>query len=93
VVSYTQFVKKVSKSLKGWIVAFDNMPDRAGCILYLKGSVRTIIIESAAIEIGADDIIAVLLAELAEREIRSAGLLVTVRDGVIAVEEHGRPAT
>lgn len=87
--SYTHFVRKVSKSLNGRIIAYDNLPDRGGCVLYLRGTIKSITIEAAAIDSGHDNVIAVLLTTLPETELRGTELLMTLRAGAIAIEERG----
>ena len=48
--SYGTVVKELARSLEGHIIAYDNLPNHGGCILYIDGPVRRIDIEIGALD-------------------------------------------
>ena len=48
--SYSTIVKELARSLGAQIIAFDNLPDHGGCILYLAGPLRRIDISIEALD-------------------------------------------
>ncbi len=56
--SYGTVVKELARSLGKHIVAYDNLPDHGGCILYIDGPVRRIDIEIQALSHGARELAA-----------------------------------
>jgi aerobic-type carbon monoxide dehydrogenase small subunit (CoxS/CutS family) len=49
--SYGRFIDELCKGIEGRVVAYDNIKDHGGCVVYLRGKpLRTITVEAAAID-------------------------------------------
>ena len=82
--SYGTVVKELARSLGKHIVAYDNLPDHGGCILYIDGPVRRVDIEIAALGYGARDVAAFVREVLASPPACDK-ISIGVRDGELTL--------
>jgi len=83
--SYGTVVNELARKLEHHIIAFDNLPDHGGCILYMDGPVKRVDIEIAALAEGVDKLAAFVEHVLVSTP-RSVGrVCVGMRNGDLAV--------
>lgn len=84
--SYGSIVRELADQLDNHIVAYDNLPQRGGCILYLDAPMRRVEITRDALDRGAREVAAFVRQLLAVEAPMAAGRRsVGVRDGVLAM--------
>lgn len=83
--SYGTIVKELAGSLGRYIIAYDNLPDHGGCILYLDGSIKRIDISIEALDLGASDVAAFVRKTISAPPADTKMLRVGVVDGELAV--------
>ena len=83
--SYGQIVAALARSLGGQIIGYDNIPDRGGCILYMRGPVRRVDITSQALEQGADELAAFIRDSILAPPSANASVRVGLHQGQLAV--------
>ena len=54
--SYGTIVQELASQLDSHIVAYDNLPQRGGCILYLNGPLRRVEVSRDALDRGAREV-------------------------------------
>ena len=83
--SYGTIVKELARILGDRIIAYDNLPDHCGCILYVSGPVKRIEIEVLALEEGASDVAAFVRQILASPPEKSRRVGIGLRDGKLSL--------
>lgn len=83
--SYGTVVKELAQSLGRQIIAYDNLPDHGGCILYVGGPVRRIDITTAALEEGSSDLAAFVRQVLSSPPDDQTRMGIGVCDGKLAL--------
>src|SRR5690606_30067709 len=84
--SYGKFVKELPASLKRHIVAYDNLPEHGGCILYFRSGPKRVDLDLCVLSHSAPELIKVL-HELVERPRSHQRLYITVENGELIVAE------
>jgi len=79
--SYGTIVRELAIQLDSHIVAYDNLPQRGGCILYLDGPPRRLEISRDALDCGAREVADFVRQLLLDRPNVLKGLSVGVLDG------------
>lgn|SRR5690606_10952834 len=83
--SYGTVVKELARILGKQILAYDNLPDRGGCILYVSGPIKRIEIEVRALDEGASDLAAFVRQTIASPPDGVQCVGIGMRDGVLAL--------
>ena len=83
--SYGTVVNELARKLEHHIIAFDNLPDHGGCILYLDGPVKRIDIKIDALHEGVDKLAAFVEQVLVSTPRSVGSVCVGMRDGGLAV--------
>jgi len=89
--SYGTVVKELARSLGRQIIAFDNLPDHGGCILYIGGPVRRIDITIAALDEGSSDLAAFVRQVLSSPPPEVKRIGIDVRDGELVWSSEPAP--
>jgi len=83
--SYGTVVKELARSLEDHIIAYDNLPNHGGCILYIDGPIRRIDIEIGALNQGVAALATFVREVLASTRGTVARIGVGIREGSLAV--------
>ena len=88
--SYGIIVRELASQLDNHIVAYDNLPQRGGCILYLDAPVRRLEITRQALDLGAQAVAAFVRQLLTEPPMISSRCSVGAQDGglVLSCDEE-----
>lgn len=89
--SYSTIVKELANQLDHYIIAFDNLPQRGGCILYLNGPLRRVEVRREALDRGANEVAGFVRQLLNGAPLKATRVCVSVRDDELALmdEETG----
>jgi len=83
--SYGTVVKELARKLDRQIIAYDNLPQHGGCILYIDGPIRRIDIAIKALDEGASDVAAFVRQVLASPPANRKRIGIGVRDGELSL--------
>lgn len=83
--SYGTVVKDLARILGKQILAYDNLPDRGGCLLYVSGPIKRIDIEVRALDEGASDLAAFVRQTIASPPENVQCVGIGMRDGAFAL--------
>lgn len=83
--SYDKVAKDLARSIQWRVIAYDNLPEHSGCILYLDAPIKRINIEIAALDRGAEELAEFIRDRAKAMDGSAKSLEVGVRDGVLAV--------
>lgn len=83
--SYGTVVKELARILGRQIIAYDNLPNHGGCILYISGPVKRIDIEVKALDEGASDLAAFVRRILASPPDDVQHMGIGLRDGELTL--------
>lgn len=88
--SYGEFIKELPSSLKRQIIAYDNLPNHEGCILYFRGGPRRIDVDVHAFDLDRAELVE-LLFELCERSTAGGRQRITLKEGRLVAMELAGP--
>lgn len=83
--SYGTIVNELARTLGRHIIAYDNLPDHGGCILYLDGPVKRIDISIGALEEGPSTVAAFVRQVISLPPSEQTSLKIGLRDGDLTV--------
>lgn len=83
--SYGTVVKELARKLDRQIIAYDNLPQHGGCILYIDGPIRRIDIAIKALDEGASDVAAFVRQVLASPPANKKRIGIGLRDGNLSL--------
>lgn len=90
--SYGKFVKDLPNVLRRQIIAYDNLPNHEGCVLFLRGGPKRVELDVRLFDHEQSDL-PDLLEQLADRPIApGTSLRVVIKDGHLAVIEPSSQA-
>lgn len=84
--SYGKFVKDLPNSLKRKIIAYDNLPNHAGCVLFVQGGPKRVELDLKVLEHDWGEL-ADWLYEVVDRPSLSNALRVTLEKGQLTLIE------
>jgi len=84
--SYGKFVSELNRGIEGLVIAYDNKPERGGCVLYLKDGQRKVVIEADVIVHDREEAISLLRATIRKGKWNGASMKLGVRDGTLVLE-------
>ena len=84
--SYGTFVKDLPAVIRREVIAYDNLPDRQGCVLYLRGGPRRIELDVRVFDHDQSEV-AQLLHEFIEQPVFGSRLRLVIDKGRLAVVE------
>lgn len=84
--SYGMFIDDIAHRLKEQVLAYDSLPDCQGFILYLRGRLKQVEIEAAAIYEHKERLVSVLRDLILEHTSGSARARIFLHDGRLTVE-------
>lgn len=83
--SYDKVAKELARTIEWRVVAYDNLPQHGGCVLYLEAPVKRINIEIGALARGAEELAGFIRDTIRAGKGQVASIAVGVRDGELAV--------
>lgn len=83
--SYGTIVKELARALGKQIIAYDNLPNHGGCILYIDGPLRRIDVDIKALDEGAGDLAAFVRRVLASPPPGETRIGIGIQGGELAV--------
>lgn len=83
--SYGTIVNELARTLGRHIIAYDNLPEHGGCILYLDGPVKRIDITIEALEEGSNSVAAYVRQIISAPPSEQTTVKIGLRDGKLTV--------